>query len=201
MTGPRIAKVLFALLFLFGGRSLFACEIPPELLVGRTLSETREILHGEVGFVADARLHDFEGRTTAVSGRIMSSEFHDAIGCVAIAAKSLDTGIGLRNRLMRENHLQVAQFPEIQFILTRLADVQREANMVGLTLEGDLTLHGVTRPMNIPATLSKADGKLQVEGSTVLKMSDFNIARPAFLFITVKDEVQVWFRVVVGAVE
>lgn len=201
MTGPRIAKVLFTLFFLFGGRSLFACEIPPELLVGRTLSETRKILHGEVGFVADARLHDFEGRTTAVSGRIMSSEFQDAIGCVAIAAKSLDTGIGLRNRFMREDHLHVEQFPEIQFILTRVSDIQGEASTVGLTLEGDLTLHGITRRMSIPATLSEVDGKLQVEGGTVLKMNDFNIARPAFLFITVKDEVQVWFRVIVGAVD
>lgn len=201
MTGPRIAKVLFTLFLLFGGRSLSACEIPPGLLVGRTLSETRKILHGEVGFVADARLHDFEGRTTAVSGRIMSSEFQDAIGCVAIAAKSLDTGIGLRNRLMREDHLHVEQFPEIQFILTRVSDIQGEASTVGLTLQGDLTLHGITRRMSIPATLSGVDGKLQVEGGTVLKMSDFNIARPAFLFITVKDEVQVWFRVIVGAVE
>ena len=33
------------------------------------LSETREVLTGEVVFVADARLHDFEGRATAVEVR------------------------------------------------------------------------------------------------------------------------------------
>jgi hypothetical protein len=46
-----------------------ACDVPSKLLAGRTLSETRKVLRGEVVFVADARLHDFEGRATAVSGR------------------------------------------------------------------------------------------------------------------------------------
>lgn len=66
MTGPRIASVCIVLLVLVPPLPLAACDVPSQLLAGRTLSETRKVLRGEVVFVADARLHDFEGRATAV---------------------------------------------------------------------------------------------------------------------------------------
>jgi polyisoprenoid-binding protein YceI len=211
MTGPRIgivnARRAFTfippvfLLWLFSPRTLAACDIPSNLLAGRILSETRRVLKGEVVFVADARLHDFEGRATAVSGRVRARGVDEAVGCVAIEAKALDTGIGLRNRLMWEDHLEVAKFPEIRFILAGLRDLRREAGNIAVTLEGELTLHGVTRPLHIPATVSPADGRFEVEGRTPLKMSDYGIGRPAFLFVTVKDEVEVRFRVLVGEAE
>jgi len=69
MSGPRIASVCIVLLVLVPPLPLAACDVPSKLLAGRTLSETRRVLTGEVVFVADARLHDFEGRATAVSGR------------------------------------------------------------------------------------------------------------------------------------
>jgi len=48
------------LLWLLSPRVLLACDVPSQLLAGRTLSETRKVLRGEVVFVADARLHDFD---------------------------------------------------------------------------------------------------------------------------------------------
>ena len=201
MTGPRIASACIMLFVLVPPLPLAACDVPSTLLAGRALSETRKILRGEVVFVADARLHDFEGRATAVSGRVRARGIDEAVGCVAIEAKALDTGIGLRNRLMWEDHLEVAKFPEIRFLLAGLSDFRREAGRIGVTLEGELTLHGVTRPLRIPATVSPVDGRFEVEGRTPLLMSDYGIERPAFLFVTVKDEVEVRFRVLVGDAE
>lgn len=201
MTWPRIASVCCSLFFVLlpvGAQSLSSCDIPAELLAGRSLSETRKIVEGEVVFVADAQLHDFEGRTTSIAGLVKAKALQDAVGCVAIEAKSLDTGIGRRNEIMREDHLEVVEFPEIRFILTAIADVQKEKERIGLILEGELMLHGVRRRLRIPATLSSADGRFTVEGRTTLRMSDHAIERPSFLFITVKDEVEVRFKVVVG---
>lgn len=200
MTGRRIASLCVLLLFL-GTQPLAACEIPPGLFIDRFFPEARMILEGEVVFVADARLHDFEGQTTAISGVVMANGLQDAVGCVAIQAKSLDTGIGLRNRYMWEDHLEVAQFPEIRFVLTDLADLRLDANMGVLTLEGELTLHGVTHTLRIPATVASIDRGLVLEGKTTLRMSEYAIERPSFLFITVKDEVDVRFRVLVGNTE
>lgn len=201
MTAPWVISLWVLLLILVPALPLSACEVPRELLSGRSVPEARNILEGEVVFVADARLHDFEGQTTAVSGVVMTRGLEDAVGCVAIQAKALDTGIGLRNRYMWEDQLEVAQFPEIRFILTDLADLKLDANIGVLTLEGELMLHGVTQALRIPATVASIDRGLVVEGNTTLKMSDYAIERPSFLFITVKDEVDVQFRVLVGNAE
>ena len=83
MTWPRIASICCALLgvFLpFGAQSLSPCEIPADVLTGRSLSETRKIVEGEVVFVADAQLHDFEGRTTSIVGLVKARAIHDAVG-------------------------------------------------------------------------------------------------------------------------
>jgi polyisoprenoid-binding protein YceI len=198
MTGPGRASVGIVLVLLLPARPLSACEVPPELLLGRTLPETRKILEGEVVFVADARLHDFEGRTKAVSGLVKARGLEEAVGCVVVEARGLDTGIGLRNRLMWQDHLEVDKFPEVKFILSGLGDRRSEAGGTGLALEGELTLHGVTRGLRIPAYLLSVDRGLEVAGRTTLRMSDYGVERPAFLFITVKDEVEVRFRVLLG---
>jgi len=201
MPAPPIASLWACLLLFVPVLPLFACDVPPEFLAGRTVPEIRQILKGEIVFVADAQLHDFEGQTTAVSGVVMTRELEDAVGCVAIEAKSLDTGIDRRNRLMWEDHLEVAQFPEIQFILTGLGGVHRDGEKVTVTLEGKLTLHGITQNVRVPVSISPMNGRFEVEGKTALTMSDYAIERPAFLFIRVKDEVDVRFRVLVGAAE
>jgi len=201
MTGNRIAKVCLLVLCLFlllEVQSLSACEIPPQLLTGRTLSETRKILEGEVVFVADALLHDFEGRTRSISGVVNGRGLEDAVGCVAIEAKTLDTRIRRRNEIMWEDHLEVDKYPEIRFTLMGLSDVQKEAERVRLMLEGELMLHGVTQRLRIPATVSTKNGMFEVEGKTTLKMSDHAIERPSLFFFTVEDEVEVRFKVLVG---
>ncbi len=201
MTGPRIASSYLLFFLLLKAPSLFACEIPPALLTGRSLSETRRVLEGEIVFVADARLHDFEGRTTAVSGLVMANALQDAVGCVVIEARALDTGIGLRNRYMWEDYLEVAKFPEIRFVMTGLSGARHEVDTFRLTLEGELSLHGTTRNLRIPASLIFVDRGLEVQGQATLRMTEYAIARPALLFIKVKDEVEVRFRVLVGDAE
>lgn len=201
MAARRIASASLLLLVALEVHPISACEVPPTLLNGRPLSENRRILAGKVSFVADARLHDFEGHTTAVSGVVVTRELEDAVGCVVIEAKTLDTGIGLRNRIMWEDHLEIAKFPEIHFLLTGLGDVHRDGDKVAVTLEGKLALHGMIQSLRIPVTVIPADRGLVVEGMSVLRMSDYAIKRPAFLFIRVKDEVDVHFRVLVGEAE
>ncbi|CAN5653296.1 hypothetical protein BH20CHL7_BH20CHL7_04090 [soil metagenome] len=47
-----------------------------------------------------------------------------------------------------------------------------------LTLTGDLTLHGVTRSVQIPVRAQLADGRIQVAGSLTFPLADFEIVAP-----------------------
>ena len=47
-----------------------------------------------------------------------------------------------------------------------------------VTLVGDLTLHGVTKSVEIPAQARLTDGQIQVAGSLTFPLSDFDISAP-----------------------
>ena len=64
------------------------------------------------------------------------------------------------------------------------------------TLRGTLTLHGVTAPLVIPTKAALTEQRLVVEGAVPLRLSTFQIPIPSLLFIPMKDEVVVSFKVV-----
>ncbi|MDQ3554494.1 MAG: YceI family protein, partial [Chloroflexota bacterium] len=74
---------------------------------------------------------------------------------VTVEAASLDTGLGQRDEHLRSpDLLDVAQFPTIEFRSTSI----KKADDDRLAVEGDLTIKGVTRPLQAEATLHGVAG-------------------------------------------
>lgn len=148
-----------------------------------------------------ALLGEFRGMSDRVMGWIKVANLMEPKGAEAYAeieAKSLKTGIGRRDRDMM-GYLEVEKYPKITFLLKEAHESARQGATFSLILQGDLTIHGVTRPIAIPVEASPSEGRLRVEGKVDLRMSDFAIKKPRFPFlplITVKDEVTVSFHIV-----
>lgn len=150
-----------------------------------------------VSFLSKAPLETVEGKTRQVTGELRVDPAALAAGCrveVRVDLASLDTGIGLRNQHMRENHLETERFPTADFRADSL--VAPPAALVPgetavLTLAGELSLHGVTRPLVTPISVTLAgDGAaLDVHAEFVVELADFAIARPKFLVMKL-DETQ-----------
>lgn len=97
---------------------------------------------------------------------------------VNIKTASVDSNHAERDKHLRSpDFLDVAQFPEAKFVSTAYTP---GADNTG-TLKGDLTLHGVTKPVEI--TVQKIGGgkdpwgnyRMGFEGSTKFAMADFGI--------------------------
>jgi len=150
----------------------------------------------EVVFTSEAPMESFDGRTQQVSGHVSCSP-EDLAGTVdlrvVVDLASLDTGIGLRNRHMRENHLETDEFPEAVFSGGALVSGDprelRPGAMTRLEVRGIFDLHGVSRELVVPAEITmSADGDLTVEASFEVKLSDHEIKRPKFLVMKLADE-------------
>lgn len=83
--------------------------------------------------------------------------------------------------LQSKDWLDTAQFPTISFVSKRVTLVAPEAAMV----EGDLTLHGVTKPLTLAVTFNGGWKSMQLDpggarigfsAKAVFKRSDFGIA-------------------------
>jgi len=98
---------------------------------------------------------------------------------VLVKTASLDTGGSMIEYMLKsERFFDVENYPEILFVSTGFT---WSSDTTG-TLKGDLTLHGVTRPVTFNVTLlpvktrdEKHAGKVLVKAGTTIHRSDFGM--------------------------
>lgn len=184
---------------LLPGPALAVCELPARPGADRHPLFSLDPHESKISFEADARLHTFTGTVGKLSGRVRLSTIsppNDAEACVQIEAASITTGIDRRDETMRTSHLHTDRYPAILFNLDRVDQIESGgSDRYAIALRGTLALHGVTRSLAIPATALLSPNTLSIEGEVPLRLSAFQIPIPTFLFISMKDEVMVRFRV------
>ena len=99
---------------------------------------------------------------------------------VTIPLSSLNTGVpALDEHLRSEDFFEVAKFPTATFRSTK---VEQGAGKDHLRVTGDLSLHGITRPVTLDVMVLKVGSNPRTslptvgfEATTTLKRSDFNL--------------------------
>jgi polyisoprenoid-binding protein YceI len=104
---------------------------------------------------------------------------------------------GIINKELDEIVLEVAKFPEITFKSTEIKGGLKNGSF-DVRIIGDMTLHGVTRRVEIPATVSVEGNTLRAKGEFDLDRKKFNVnATDAFHgFVRVKHELKFTFDIV-----
>jgi polyisoprenoid-binding protein YceI len=101
------------------------------------------------------------------------------------------------NRELREIVLETAKYPEITFKSTEvngsLTGGQFEAQ-----IGGDLTLHGVTRHIRIPAQVTLSGGTLRARGEFTVSRKDYNVKATSAVhgLVRVRDKLKFTFDIV-----
>src|SRR5688572_16084895 len=95
--------------------------------------------------------------------------------------------------------LKVKDHPQIKYVLKELkAQARKAGEPLKFDSKGDLTVAGVTKPIDMVVTLVPAGNKLKATGSKQLKMTDFGMKPPApalgLGLIKTGDEVTVTFE-------
>lgn len=99
----------------------------------------------------------------------------------------------VRDNMLGADQLDVAAHPEVRFAATRIArDGER------FRLAGELSVHGVTRPVDVPLVILPDGDAYTARGSLRVRQSDFGI-RPYSAFlgaVRTHDEVEILFTLV-----
>lgn len=93
--------------------------------------------------------------------------------------------------------LETKRFPEISFVSKDISLREIYGGKFDVTANGNLSLHGETRPQTIKAEAEISGSKIRAEGEFLLSQSDFNIKQTKALggTLKVKDEVKVSFDI------
>ncbi|GLB48332.1 YceI family protein [Neptunitalea lumnitzerae] len=158
---------------------------------------TNDDPHTQLGFtVTHLGINDISGAFTDVDITLEASkeDFSDAVFNLTAKTASIDTRVEARN-----NHLKSADFFDVEKYptLTFKSTGIKKAGKDTYKIEGDLTMHGVTKKVSLKATYrgsvvnpmsSKETQGFQVTGT--LKRSDFGIGEK-FPEAVVSDEVRI----------
>lgn len=144
-----------------------------------------------VKFISHATIEDFEGTTNKIDGYFVVQSLDALKGgklYFEVDLNSVDTGIGLRNRHMRENYLHTDKYPKTYFE-GYITDSQKiNDNEYKVMVKGKMFIHGVTKEMSINGTILKKNDNLNIKSNFSVNLSDFNIEIPKLMFMKIANE-------------
>jgi polyisoprenoid-binding protein YceI len=204
--GLTLASLAFVLAAA-GWYFLFRTDSPPPVSLDEALDSavqpdeppvalTREGLAGEwmlvqggssfTGYRVDQQVagigtETVVGRTERVEGSLNFDGMAIQSAEVVVDMTALRSDESLRDNVLRGDAIETADFPEASFVLTSpivVNELPVEGRPVNQTVAGDLTLHGVTRPVEIDLQGVLRNGRLVVVGSEEIEFSDYDISPP-----------------------
>ncbi len=102
------------------------------------------------------------------------------------------------HKVLHEEVLASARFPTIKFRSVSITNVQKSGDNRSFTLNGDLTLRGVTRRVAFPVKVTINGKQLRATGEKNIKQTDFGITPYSGGLGTIKigDQLKVSFVIV-----
>lgn len=143
---------------------------------------------GKITFFSDAVIEDIEA-----SCSIVGSMFNITNGDVVYIVKIRD--FEFHKSLMREHfnekYMESETYPKATFqgkINGYKPNITGEQKVWA---EGQLTMHGVTKPIEVPGILKFEQGKIFLNSKFKVKLKDYNIRIPTLVWQNIAEEVEI----------
>jgi polyisoprenoid-binding protein YceI len=201
----RLARLSCALVLAWASTRA-AAEVQGPMVLAIDAANSRVVIDvGRSGLFGFAG-HNHEVLAPAVSGRVTFDPGdwpHSAVTLQFDAAALRVTGKGdppadipeVQRVMLSSEVLDVKRFPTVAFRSRRVSATPRTPQTIDLVIEGDVTLHGTTRPMTVRTTATLEPDGMTARGGFVLRQTEFGMqpVTAAGGTVRVKDEVQVQF--------
>ena len=133
------------------------------------------LARGTLSFDGHATLGDFVGTTDSVRGEMTGGPDLAAVrGWVEGVVAALRTGNGKRDTDLRKS-MEVDTFPTMRFDLADVVPGATPGDSSTVTLRVRLSIHGVTRDVDIAARVWVAPDTIRVRGDFPLNLKDYRI--------------------------
>lgn len=145
---------------------------------------------------------EFSGRVELTPDTITPASLHLAVKAASLhetGADFTEPQKQIINKELKDIVLLPDQYPEIVFQSTNVtATKPAAAGSYEVKIDGNLTLHGVTKRISIPATVTLDGDKLRAVGKFSIDRNDYNVkATSAFHgFVRVDNDVHFEFDIV-----
>jgi polyisoprenoid-binding protein YceI len=131
------------------------------------------------------------GRTSSVSGTLTISGTTVTKVDITADLATLRSDDDRRDGQLRQRGLETGRYPTATFSVSQpieLGSMPEDGQTIDVTATGELTLHGVTKSVQIPLQARLSGGIIEVAGSLALQFADYRITAPtSFIALSVQD--------------
>ena len=141
----------------------------------------------KIVFFSHAAIEDITAENKKASG-LFNSENGEIVFSIPI------TEFKFKKALMQEHfnekYMESDKFPKATF-QGRVEGYDKNLNSQSTKAIGKLTIHCVTKDVEIPGTIGKQGNKLQMNAKFLVKLADYNITIPQLLWQNIAEQVEV----------
>ncbi|MBT1696900.1 YceI family protein [Fulvivirgaceae bacterium PWU4] len=141
-----------------------------------------------VSFFSHAAIEDITAENKKVSS-IFNSESGEIVYSITI------NGFQFKKSLMQEHfnekYMESDKYPKSTFQGKISGFDSNGKGVQQVKAAGKLTIHGVTRDVEIPGTIEKQDNKLVMKSKFMVKLEDYKITIPQLLWQNIAEQVEV----------
>jgi polyisoprenoid-binding protein YceI len=145
--------------------------------------------NGKVSFFSEAPLENIQASSASVS-----SVLKPATGEVAftIPIRTFKFEKSLMEEHFNENYLESDKYPQATFTgkIHEKIDLQ-SATEQKITVDGNLTIHGVTQKRQFPVTILVQGGKVKGHSTFKVKLADHQVEIPKLVFQNIAEVIDV----------
>ncbi|HEY0654866.1 MAG TPA: YceI family protein [Chryseosolibacter sp.] len=166
-------------------RSLFVA-----LFLASTASVAQKftVEKSNVVFFSDALIEDITATNKKASG-IFNSDNGDIV--FSIPVNAFKFAKALMQEHFNEKYMESDKFPKATFQGNVQGYDKTKTGLQSAKAVGKMTIHGVTREVEIPGTITRQGSKLQFNTKFMVKLADYNIAIPQLLLQNIAEQVEV----------
>ncbi len=151
---------------------------------GLIFAEGNQAVTGSIEYTASSPMATWSGKNGSMNGSISLSP---PAGKVCIKQSEWNSKNAKRDAHTKDM-FQVGTFPEACFVPEK---VEGNLSNGSVVLHGILTMNGAKQNISVAGNLRTNNGKLHFEGTTSLKLTDYQITRPSIMGIQVEDQVNI----------
>jgi polyisoprenoid-binding protein YceI len=145
----------------------------------------------------------FSGRIQADPESLPSSSVQISFDATALKVDEKGEPEGdaskVEARMLGTDVLDASRFPKIEFQSRTVAGSARPDGTYELTVSGEISLHGASKPLSIPVKVTIAGDSLTVVGHLSLRQTDFGITPVSVAgVVKVRNEVGIDFKIAAG---
>lgn len=146
---------------------------------------------GKINFFAGTPVEDIDGTNSKAT-----SFLNTKTGEVVISMPNTEFIFksGLMQEHFNENYMESEKYPKSEFKgkILNIADYDlTKPGEYKVQVEGNLLIHGITKPKKVDAIIVNKDGKLQIDSKFQIALADHNIERPKIVWEKIAENVQI----------